>query len=164
MSEDIRTKYEIEKRAWRGTKWEKLSRFADYNNAPYFSKKTAEYDADKMRMAESRNNVTCADFRVVEFESVPLTLQETFEKYNEEYLKFENIEKPLHRRRDIAAYLLLDKLVPNGDYPMVSDASHDEIWLDVDPDKLAHAASEEDILYLVRCGVRLGDDTLEMFT
>lgn len=91
-------------------------------------------------------------------------LEATFKKYNEDYLKFESIEKPLHRRRDIAAYLLLDKLVPNGEYSMVSGASHDEIWLDVDPDKLAHAATEEDILYLVRCGIRYSDECLGMFT
>jgi hypothetical protein len=35
---------------------------------------------------------------------------------------------------------------------------------EVDPDKLAHAAREEDILYLVRCGVRYSDDCLGMFT
>ena len=91
-------------------------------------------------------------------------LETTFEKYADDYSQFEKIEKPLHRRRDIAAYLLLDKLAPNGDYPIVSDASHDEIWLDVDPDKLAHTATKEDILYLVRCGVRYADDCLGMFT
>jgi len=92
-------------------------------------------------------------------------LEATFEKYNEDYLKFDAIiGEPLHRRRDIAAFLLLDQLVPNGDYPMVSDASHDKIWLDVDCDKLAHAATEQDILYLVRCGIRYVDDCLGMFT
>lgn len=95
-----------------------------------------------------------------------INLQEAFDKLFEadEYLKFDRIQNPLHRRRDIAAFLLLDKLVPDGDTDIIEAASHDVVWLSINVEKLAEVATEEDILYLYRCGVRLGDDTLEMFT
>ncbi len=92
-----------------------------------------------------------------------INLEEAFEKVRGEFHKFENIENPLHRRRDIAAFLLLDKLVPSGSDDIVGGAGHDVIWLDTNIDKLAEVATEEDILYLHRCGVRLGDDCLEMY-
>lgn len=93
-------------------------------------------------------------------------LKKVFDKLSEagEYLKFDRIQNPLHRRRDIAAFLLLDKLVPDGDTDIIEGAMSDVVWLSVNVDKLAEVATEEDILYLYRCGVRLGDDTLEMFT
>ena len=91
-------------------------------------------------------------------------LETTFEKYADDYSQFEKIEKPLHRKRDIAAFLLLDELVPNEDYPIICGATHDVVWLDTNIEKLAEVATEEDILYLSRCGVRLGENWLEMFT
>lgn len=91
-----------------------------------------------------------------------LDLEEIFQKHNREFLKFENITNPLHPTTDICAFLLLHKLVPS-DRDMVSCAGHDEIWLRTDLDKLAEVATEEDILTLVRCGVRLDDNSLKMF-
>jgi hypothetical protein len=94
-----------------------------------------------------------------------INLQEAFEKYSSESHTFPQIQNPLHPKRpDIAAFLLLDKLVPNDGYNIIGGAGHDVIWLDTNIELLAEVATEEDILYLVRCGVRLGDDTLEMFT
>lgn len=82
----------------------------------------------------------------------------------EEYIKFDRVEKPLHLRPDICAFLLLDKLVP-GTTDMVTAAEHDEIWLDIDLSKLAEAAAPADILTLIRCGVRYDEnnDSLAMF-
>ena len=92
-------------------------------------------------------------------------LNEVFEKFNDEYIKFDRIEKPLHPRPDIAAFMLLHNLVPQGGRDMVSASEHDEIFLDVELEDLAKVATEEDILYLVRCGVRLSEyDCLAMFT
>lgn len=93
-----------------------------------------------------------------------MDLEETFDKFEEEYLQFNRIEKPLHRRPDLCAFLLLDRLVP-GTGDMVSDVTHDEIWLDVDCDQLADVATEEDIMTLVRCGVMYDDkaEALSMF-
>lgn len=83
---------------------------------------------------------------------------------DDEYLAFDRVKNPLHECMDIAAFLLLHKLVPvrrGGD--IVSWAGHDEIALDIDVDKLAKAATEDDVITLKRCGVRLSDDCLKMF-
>lgn len=86
-----------------------------------------------------------------------LDLSEAFEKAEDEYIKFERVENPLHPRPDICAFLLLDKLLP-GSGDIVACAEHDEIFLDIDCEKLAEAASEDDIITLSRCGVRFDSD------
>lgn len=86
-----------------------------------------------------------------------LDLEVIFDKYEDEHLKFESIQNPLHPRPDICAFLLLHNLVPSGK-DIVSAAGHDEIWLDVSPESVAQVATEEDILTLIRCGVMLSDD------
>jgi hypothetical protein len=62
------------------------------------------------------------------------------------------------------AFNLLDKLVP-GTRDMISAAEHDEIWLEVSPEELAKVATEEQIIDLIRCGVRYerGADSLALF-
>lgn len=93
-----------------------------------------------------------------------LDLTEIFNKYDDEYLEFEKVENKLSSRSDLHAFILLDRLVP-GDRDIVTEASHDEIFLDTDIKELAKVATEEDILTLIRCGVRLIDDEyLGMFT
>ena len=91
-------------------------------------------------------------------------LVKLFEKYHDDFLKFEDFKNPYCKRPDLCAFLLLDKLVP-GESDIVSAAEHDEIYLDVDMKALAKAATEEDIQGLVRCGVRYSDeyDCLVMF-
>jgi len=79
----------------------------------------------------------------------------------EEFLKFERIENPRSRRPDLHAFLLLDELFPQ-DRDMVCNASHDEIYLDVTDDEVA-TLTDEQILELVRCGVRYDGDGLCMF-
>jgi len=85
------------------------------------------------------------------------TLKEKFDLAEDEYIKFERYENPMHTRPDIAAFLLLDKLLP-GDRDIVSGASHDEFYLDIDCDALNEVATDEDILCLVRCGVIYNDE------
>lgn len=93
-----------------------------------------------------------------------LDLTEIFNKYDDEYLEFEKVENKLSSRSDLHAFILLDRLVP-GHHDIVSDATHDEIYLDTDIEELAKVATEEDILTLIRCGVRLFDgECLGMFT
>lgn len=89
-------------------------------------------------------------------------MKERFDKFSEEYAKFENIQMPLNLRPDLCAFLLLDKLCP-GNTDIVSAVEHDVIFLDVDMERLAAVASDEDIKTLVRCGVRCEGDWLEMF-
>jgi hypothetical protein len=86
------------------------------------------------------------------FEAVP----------KEEFLQFERVKAPFSFRRDLCAFIFLEKLAPS-DRNIVFAAEHDEIWLDVDLEKLSAAATEDDILTLVRCGVRWDDDGLAMF-
>lgn len=87
-----------------------------------------------------------------------LDLQKLFDKHREmEYLEFKRIERPLHHRPDMHAFLLLDSLVPNI-RDIVTSAEHDEIWLSVKPEDIAKVATKEQIVELIRCGVRLDDD------
>lgn len=85
-----------------------------------------------------------------------------FNKFEDEYLKFERISEPRHVRPDIAAFVLLHSLVP-GASDIVAAAEHDQIWLDTDPEELAKVATEADVLELVRCGVMFDGDGLSMF-
>jgi hypothetical protein len=84
-----------------------------------------------------------------------IDLAATFEKYENEYLKFDRIVKPLHPVRDICAFMLLHSWVPSEKGPMVASAEHDEIYLRTDLKALAAVITEENIQMLVRCGVRL---------
>jgi len=95
-----------------------------------------------------------------------MNLKEVFEKFEDEFLKFDRIESPLNPRPDLCAFLLLDSIIPpKNNYSgkpsdMVCSAEHDEIWLDVCPRDLEKMASEEQIRDLIRCGVRY-DDSVE---
>ncbi len=86
-----------------------------------------------------------------------------FEKHDDEYIKFENIPESdrRHHRHDVCAFIYLDeKLGGKGD--VVSAAEHDEIYLDFDN---LEQLTDEDVLYITRCGVRYDSDTdsLAMF-
>lgn len=91
---------------------------------------------------------------------------EQYEKYEDEYLEFGRVKNKRSKRADLHAFLLLDKLCPSHrGFDIVSGAEHDEIWLDVEPEKLAKVATEQQIIELIRCGVRYDEDTdsLAMF-
>ncbi len=85
-------------------------------------------------------------------------LEKMFRKFEDDYLEFDKVENKRSNRSDINAFLLLDQLLP-GDRAMVCAAEHDEIYLDVDVKKLARVITEEQVLELVRCGIRYNDDT-----
>lgn len=91
--------------------------------------------------------------------------REIFNKFDSEFLKFELVQKKLSNRADLHAFMLLDSMFP-GTNDMVDGASHDEIYLCVPVDDLLSRATEDQIVELVRCGVRYDDfsDTLAMFT
>jgi hypothetical protein len=96
-----------------------------------------------------------------------LDLQSLFEKYSEEYLQFERVENPRHPRADLCAFLMLHDLAPQPHgRNIVGRAKHDEVWLDADCDALATSATEEDVVTLIRCGVRFdsGNHAFAMFT
>jgi len=83
--------------------------------------------------------------------------EEFFEQAMDEFLKSERIEKPFSKRADLHAFLLLDQLVP-GTVDIVSAAEHDEIYLSVDCDKLFEVATPEQVIDLIRCGVRYASE------
>lgn len=89
-----------------------------------------------------------------------MTLEERFEQFQDDFLKFEKIESPLHRRPDLCAFLLLDSLSNPSDAgrDMVSAAEHDVIYMDVDVEELAAKITDDQVLVLVRCGVSYDSD------
>ncbi len=93
-----------------------------------------------------------------------MDIESVFEKYtDEEFLKFERIKNKLSSRPDLHAFMLLDSLIP-GYRDMVGAAEHDETFLSIEPDELAEVATDEQIIDLIRCGVRYDhDDGLCMF-
>lgn len=94
-----------------------------------------------------------------------IDLVEIFNSNKGEFLKFELVHNKSSTRRDLCAFIMLDKLVPDPDAKIVSAAEHDQIYLDVDLDKLAAIATSDDIIMLMRCGVMLDSDidSLTMF-
>lgn len=85
------------------------------------------------------------------------------EEFEDLFLEFQWNESLPSKRKDLCAFILLDRLVPRG-VDIVAGAEHDEIYLDISLDDLAASkATKEDIEFLVRCGVRLGDYGLCMF-
>jgi hypothetical protein len=91
-------------------------------------------------------------------------MKELFEDRNDEFLKFDRVQNKRSNRADLHAFLLLDSLLP-GDDDVVASAEHDEIFLSYGPRDLAAAATEEQIIELIRCGVRLDTnwESLAMF-
>jgi len=82
-----------------------------------------------------------------------IDLEAAFSKYAEEKHHFEAVKNSLSDRPDLHAFLLLDRLVPCPAANMIGSTDKDVIYLEVDCVALAEAATEEDILTLVRCGI-----------
>jgi hypothetical protein len=89
-------------------------------------------------------------------------LKDLFDKYDDQYSHFERVEHKRSQRADLHAFLLLDKLVP-GDKDIVSCAEHDEVYLSVPLEQLAAVITEDQVIELVRCGVRCDQNGLCMF-
>ena len=84
-------------------------------------------------------------------------IEEVFDKFDDEFLKFKLVENKLNNRPEVHAFILLDSLVP-GTEDMVSAAEHDEIFLSIETEDLAAShITEDQVCELVRCGVRIGD-------
>lgn len=84
-------------------------------------------------------------------------LIELFDLRDEEFLKFDRVEKKLSQRADLHAFMLLDRLCP-GKMDIVAGAEHDEIYLEVGIGELAGAIKESELVDLIRCGVRYNKD------
>lgn len=92
-----------------------------------------------------------------------MDLHERFEQFNGEYLKFELVKEKRCERPDLHALLILNDLESAPRYA-ISDATHDEIWLDFSPEIL-NMVNDDVIIELIRCGVRYDEeeDSLCMF-
>ncbi len=90
--------------------------------------------------------------------------EEQYNKHYDEFLKFDRVKNKTSNRADLHAFNLLDKLVPSK-RDIVSAAEHDEIWLSISPAELSRVATEDQIIELIRCGVRYDSscDALAMF-
>jgi len=92
-----------------------------------------------------------------------LNIKELFEKHKKEHWQFYKIENKKTNRPDLQAFLILDSIV-SSDCSIISAAEHDEFFLDIDLEALAAKATEEQIIDLIRCGVRYSEyDCLGMF-
>jgi len=91
-------------------------------------------------------------------------LKATFDKYDDEYIQFQNVANKRSRRPDMHAFIVLDELLPgDGKGDLISAAEHDQFFLDIEPEALARVATEEIILDLVRCGVSFDEETESLF-
>lgn len=91
-------------------------------------------------------------------------LSATFDKYEDEYIQFQNVANKRSRRPDMHAFMVLDELLPgDGKGDLISAAEHDQFFLDIEPEALARVATEEIILDLVRCGVSFDEENESLF-
>lgn len=83
------------------------------------------------------------------------TLQEMFELANESVLKFADIEQKLSNYRDLHGMMLLEKLQPGeGGYDsMITCAEHDQVWYDIDVEKLWEVITQDEVNQLNACGI-----------
>jgi len=92
-------------------------------------------------------------------------MDELWQKFmDDEYHKFDRVQNKLSQRADVHAFILLDKLVP-GTEDMIGCSEHDEFYPSTDVEELAKVITEEQVLELVRCGLRFdsGLPSLAMF-
>ena len=86
---------------------------------------------------------------------------------DDEYLKFDRVTDKLSNRPDLHAFIMLDRLVPqSGNKDLISNATHDLFYLDIDVEKLSEVILDHQVIDLVRCGVMYDDeyDCLSMYT
>ena len=86
-----------------------------------------------------------------------MDMNERWEQFADEFLKFERVENKRSQRRDLHAFLILDELQP-GTSKIISAAEHDEYFLDIDCEKLAGIITDEQIRDLYRCGIRYDNE------
>lgn len=85
---------------------------------------------------------------------------ELFEKNGDEYLRFEEITDAPFQSPDICAFIKLYSFMHDEEKvrDIVRSAEHDEIYLCGLDDLDLTNVTENDIIYLIKCGVRYNDD------
>jgi hypothetical protein len=93
-----------------------------------------------------------------------IDIKSEYETLEDVRLEFDAVEPKLSSRPDLHAFILLNQLMP-GNRDMISAAEHDQIWLDVDLERLAEVATANHIRQLEACGVHFDSeyDALYMF-
>jgi len=83
-----------------------------------------------------------------------MDLHEVFARLNDEYLEFKEIDESLKisKRPELCVMLYLDKLLPDGD-GLLESCDHERVFLQFDCDKFAEIATEDDVRFLLRCGI-----------
>lgn len=82
------------------------------------------------------------------------TLQEMFElSESMEYIEFADIEPKLSNYRDLHGMMLLEKLQPGTGDSMIACAEHDQIWYDIDLEKLWEVITQDQVNQLNTCGI-----------
>lgn len=91
-------------------------------------------------------------------------LKRIMSENSDDHSNFELVKIKKSERNDLHAFLLLDSLIPSN-RSIISASEHDEIYLDIDLDELSKVITEEQVIELVRCGVRYDSDydCLSMF-
>lgn len=93
-----------------------------------------------------------------------IEIEELFKKHEGEHNKFERIENQPSNRPDLCAFIYLDKILPVTTIrDIVSCAEHDKIYLNFHLDEIKKF-SEEDVLYLMRCGISFDCENQCLYT
>ena len=90
-----------------------------------------------------------------------LNLEEVFKKHANETGEFDRIKNPPSKKMDLCAFILLDKMLGGGDCIIIGAMRH-RVLLWVDIDEFAAIATEEQVVYLIRCGVLYSARTREL--
>lgn len=82
-----------------------------------------------------------------------------FEKYEDEYLCFDRVERKLSEVMDVHLFMVLGRLSPNV-REIITGAEHDKVYIAGDAGWLVDAATEDEIRDLIRCGLCCDGDGL----
>lgn len=94
-----------------------------------------------------------------------IKLQKDIFELNWEHLRFEALENPPSKRVDICAFILLDQICPpsKGHHFIIRSATPYAAYLDINVIEFADKVTPEQLLYLVRCGLRLDFDKKKLY-
>jgi hypothetical protein len=92
-----------------------------------------------------------------------MTSEELIELF-EKHLDTHYLTGTSRGQRDLQGFIRLNELDPK-ERDIVNGAGHDQIWLSIDLEQLASNATEDDVIYLLGCGIMYDDgyDGLTMF-
>jgi len=86
-----------------------------------------------------------------------MNIEELFEKYEDEFLNY-RVDPSLEKiRKDFTIFKMLNDKFPSHK-DLISGSGHEEIFLDVDPKELLSVFTEEEIVKMIRCGLRFSSE------